>query len=774
MRNCSAFKLFSILVFLFLASESAAQLQPGFWMEHLPYYQARNVVEADKLIYCSTEKGLFYFDKKDNAVEKITRVQGLSDVGISSIQFIPQINTLVVAYQNANIDLIKNNQIVNIPDIKNKIMPGNKTINTIRYFDELVYLACGFGLVVLDPVRYQIKDTYFIGDDGLKTNVLDLVLFKDSFYAATENGILMANSKDPFLADFNRWEKCLSAPNPDGYYSQILLFKDNLLTLMVGEENQADMIYELQDGVWSVPLFYEPGKNRSIWTDGEVLVITRQYSLEAFDVDGERVYLIYQYNFGTMDLYRAIRDSEGYYWLADGKNGLVRSNNQWHSSSIIPNGPFRESAFNFAFSPKALFVAGGSKDQSLTQTYSNSGYYKYESGLWYNFNRDLTESYPSYLFDLTEIVVDPADADHIFAGSWGCGVLEFQNDVLVKVHNDSNSSLQTILPGFYVRIGGMAFDQNQNLWVTNSAVDNILSVYTKNGDWIAFPYGGTSNFSQTGRLVIDTNGFKWVILPRGEGLFVLDDNGTLENLQDDQYKKVIVRNEEGEVVNDIYSIAVDRDGLIWVGTNQGILVYYSPWSVFSATSIQANRIIVNLDGTPQPLLGTETINAIAVDGANRKWFGTQSGGAVLMSADGTQQIEQFTTGNSPLLSNTVLNIGINPETGELFFGTDKGISSYKGYATEPAASLSNIYVYPNPVRPNYEGDIIIKGTVDFTQVRITDIAGNVVFSTQSLGGQAVWNGRDYSGNKVATGVYLVYLTTRDGSATEVTKLLFVK
>ncbi len=774
MRNCFPGTLLFLLFFMLLLSRSEAQLQPGYWNEHLPYYQAKEVVDAGDKIYCATDQGLFFFDKTDNSLEKITRIQGLSDVGVSTIFYLDSFEALIVAYTNSNIDLIKGSTIVNVPDIRNKIMAGNKTINRIYTWEDRVYLACGFGIVVFDPEREEIQDTYLIGEEGTKTNVFDILVKNDTLFAATEKGIFRAGVNDPFLADYARWSKWNNLPDPNGTYSQLLEFNEDLFVLLEGVDSNPDQLFQYRDGNWIVPDFYEPSNYRRIWADDEMLMLTRALSVEGFNRDLERVYLLYQYNFGTMDAFSSIRDSEGFYWIADRRNGLVRSNEPWHAVSILPNGPFRESAFNFAFGNNTLYVAGGSKDQSLTQTYSNAGFYTYKDGWWTNFNRDLQANFPDYLFDLTEIIVDPNDPTHVFAGSWGCGLLEFRNDELVEVYNDTNSTLQSILPGFYVRIGGMAYDRNGYLWISNAAVDNILSVVSPDGEWTALPYGGTTSRSQTGRVVIDSNNFKWVILPAGEGLFVLNDSGTPSDLTDDEYKKITVRNEEGEVVNDIFSLAVDRDGLLWIGTNQGVLVYYATWSVFTEASFQANRIIVNLDGTPQPLLGTETINAIAIDGANRKWFGTQSGGVVLMSADGTTQLEQFTTANSPLLSNTILQLAIDPQSGEVFIASDKGISSYRGFATEPELNFTQVSVYPNPVRPNYEGNIVIKGTIEQTQAKITDIAGNVVFSTESLGGQAIWDGRDFSGNKVATGVYLVYMTNFDGSKTAVTKLLFVK
>ena len=235
-----------------------------------------------------------------------------------------------------------------------------------------------------------------------------------------------------------------------------------------------------------------------------------------------------------------------------------------------------------------------------------------------------------------------------------------------------------------------------------------------------------------------------------------------------------MRDEDGEIINDIYSIAEDMDGAVWVGTNLGVLVYYSSYSVLQNPSTNAQRIIVEIDGTPQHLLGTETVAAIAIDGANRKWFGTDGGGVFLMSDDATEQILNFNVDNSPLLSNSIISISIDEKNGDVYFGTDQGIVTYRGTATGGEHDFGGLYVYPNPIRPGFEGDIVIKGTMTDAIVKITDVSGNIVYETKSLGGQAIWDGKDFSGRRLGTGVYLVFCSNEDGSETNVTKLLFIK
>jgi hypothetical protein len=223
-------------------------------------------------------------------------------------------------------------------------------------------------------------------------------------------------------------------------------------------------------------------------------------------------------------------------------------------------------------------------------------------------------------------------------------------------------------------------------------------------------------------------------------------------------------------------MAEDLDGNMWVGTSSGPAVYYNPDAVFSGDNFYATQVIIpRKDGTiyGDLLLATETITAIAIDGANRKWFGTQNSGVYLMSADGLKQIYHFNTANSPILSNSITDIAIDPASGEVFIGTDQGVISFRSTATLGGDAFGKVYVFPNPVRPEYQGNIVVTGLIRDTNVKITDISGNLVFETTSLGGQAIWNGKNMDGKRASTGVYLVFCTNEDGSQTFITKLLFI-
>jgi ligand-binding sensor domain-containing protein len=372
-------------------------------------------------------------------------------------------------------------------------------------------------------------------------------------------------------------------------------------------------------------------------------------------------------------------------------------------------------------------------------------------------------------------LIDPDNINHIFVSTWGGGLLEYENNNLIKQYTESNSPLQTIISGRpYVRICGLAMDKSKNLWLTQTGVPGNIKVLKSDGTWIVNPL--TINAPTIGDIINTAIGQKWIILPRGYGLFIYDDNKTPENFDDDRSKKMLVQDSENQVISFVYSIAEDLDGNIWVGTDQGPVIYFNPEKVFDS-DLKANRIkIPRNDGTnlADYMLKTETITSIAIDGANRKWLGTASSGAYLLSPDGTTQIKNFNEQNSPLLSNSIVTLAVDNKTGEVWFGTSKGVQSFRGDATTGEEKFKKVYTFPNPVREDFKGNVTITGLIRDTQIRITDISGNLVYETVSDGGQATWDLKTYNGRRVDTGVYLVFCASKDGSQSYVTKMLVIK
>ena len=317
-------------------------------------------------------------------------------------------------------------------------------------------------------------------------------------------------------------------------------------------------------------------------------------------------------------------------------------------------------------------------------------------------------------------------------------------------------------------------DDEKNLWITQSGVQGNIKTLKPDGTWIVNPV--TIDAPTIGDIIIAKSGYKWIILPRGYGLFILNDKNTPSDFSDDRYKKVVVKDIDGNTYSNIYSIAEDLKGDIWIGTDQGPVVYYNPYSIFDDDPRAMRLKVPRNDGTELAdyMLATETITSIAVDGADRKWLGTFSSGAYLLSADGTQQILNYNEENSPLLSNSITSVLVEEKSGEIWFGTDKGTISLRGEATTGGENFDKIYSFPDPVREDYSGNVTITGLMRNTDIKITDVSGNLVYETTSTGGQATWDLTTYNGKRVSTGVYIVFCSSEDGAMSSVTKMLVIK
>ena len=518
-----------------------------------------------------------------------------------------------------------------------------------------------------------------------------------------------------------------------------------------------------------VTLFsFEPGVyNKSFDNSQDGFTVSSSASVRYYNSNGSLVKTISSYGWGIPKIFQAVADN-GDIWIADKDAGLIRGENMTDFLQLTLPGPNSNNAFNISSLNGKTIICGG----ATTSEWNSTGL-PLEISIFENNNWDSITS--TSISDPLRSLIDPGNSNHLFVSTWGGGLLEYENNILVKQYNESNSPLQSIIPGRpYTRICGMAMDKDRNLWITQTGVPGSIKTLSPDGIWIVNPL--TIEAPVIGDIIITSHGHKWIILPEGYGLFVLDDNRTPDIFSDDRFKKMLVQDSEGQIISSVYSLAEDLDGNIWAGTDQGPVIYYNPENVFDS-NMKASRIkIPRNDGTnlADYMLKTETITSMSVDGANRKWLGTASSGAFLLSADGTVQIENFNEQNSPLLSNSLLTLAVDNKTGDIWFGTSRGVQSVRGDATAGGEKFTNVYSFPNPVREDFTGNVTITGLVRDTQIRITDISGNLVYETVSDGGQASWDLSNYRGNRVATGVYLIFCASKDGSQATVTKILVIK
>ncbi len=750
----------------------------GSWRTHLPYNQIIDIAVVDNLIYAATPFSIFVYNKLDNSIDRLDKVKGLTDVGINKIGYNENTNEILIAYKDANLDIINmDGSIINISDIKDKEILGNKTINNITFKGNYAYLSCGFGIVILDMDRKEIYDTYYIGPEGNAINVMDITYNDTSLFAATENGVYFADINDLNLADYHQWQKDMRLLHPDLPYNLIANFNNEIYINYYSRAWEKDTMFVFNGNTWD---YFEKANTKQRFqmnvVDNKMLIVNRG-NVAVYKNDMTIEYIVWKPGEQLINPLSVDMDNE-FIWVGDNSKGLVKVwNSGWSGEFIKPNGPDYNSVFQLDAGGDNIWVASGGKKPDWSKLYLRDGVFSFINNTWYNHNSQTTPAFDT-ISDYVCVKVDPANPNIAYVGTWQTGVLKFVDNKLTDIFDAQNSSLEPwVSNNNLINISGLDFDSNHNLWIANSGSPKILSVMKNNGNWKSFNLGGILNGSDIGSLMVDNSNQKW-ILRRSDGIIVFTDNGTIDDVTDDKYKILRSSPGQGNIPGSaIYSFATDQDGEVWIGTDKGIAVVYSPDNIFvPGANYDAQKILVPRNdgsGLADYLLETELVSAIAVDGANRKWIGTERAGLFLFSADGLEQIHQFTTNNSPLLSNNIISISI-AKNGEVFVGTANGIISYKGTATPPAPPGTKIYAYPNPVREDYTGLIAIKGLENNSFIKITDSYGNLVYQTKSEGGQAIWDGNNFNGDRVVTGIYMVFAVTTDKSEKVVTKILVVK
>jgi len=774
-------RLVIIVTALFMSLSLKAQLGIGEWRDHLSYSQALSVAETESSVFCSTRGGLFTYNKNNHNIQRLSKVTGLSETDIKAIEYNSDNDILLVAYSNANIDLIEGNRIINLSDIYRKQLTGKKTINNIMMHGDNAYLSCGFGIVVVNLKKKEISGTYFIGDEGSQLEVYETCTDQyDSIYAATESGIYKADINNNNLENYGFWKRETDIPYALAQFNSICYFDNRIFVNHHDVNNNDDDVFYKEGNSWH-RLNSHSIINKAITCSEDKLIIISLYRVNIFNKDLEILELIDEYvTEGIQDPRYALIDNNNTLWIADYNYGLIQSTDFQSYESIYPNGPFDSNVWDMEVVGDGLWMAAGGLEGAWGNSWSNSGLSAMINNNWEVFNYRTIDEMDN-IRDVVKVIVDPQNKQRVYAGTWGYGVMEFLDGELITIHNENNSdgSLQNIFPGSpYVRTAGLAFDSQNNLWITNSGVPNPISVKKTDGRWKNFNYSPYIGEAFMGEIIITPYDHKWVVLPRGHGLLAFDNKNTIDDETDDEVKKVNVRawQPNGSVItlNDVYSIAIDLENHIWIGTNSGVVVFYGPERVFTTNDFLGSQPSVDLqDSIYHALLGSETVTAIAVDGANRKWLGTEDSGVFLVSEDGTEEILNFNISNSALPSNKIFSIAINNETGEVFIGTGKGIVSYRSTAIKSDFGNQEIFVFPNPVREDYDGPVTVRGLPYNSEVKITDISGNIVYETESLGGQAIWYGKNFRGERVQTGVYLVFASNSDASRKLVTKILFI-
>ena len=766
--------LLCVILFVFPTIAKAAY---GDWTIYAAYHHASKVAVLNNKVFVLSDNGLYSYDPEDTSIETYDKTNSLSDNHIFDMVRCDATKLIVLLYRNGNIDLLDSKgNAYNMPELKAKPLP-DKTMNSMYVNNEFVYVSTNSGIVVLDTKRKVFTHYY---DFGVRVN--DVVVHDDAIMAVTPNGVFKGELSTNLL-DASNWKKI-----SDYNFSKIMVFNDTYYVCTMGTSPQLRVVtnknnfgfkYTTDDVVKDYciaddKLFY--------FGDKHTLIFDKDGNYKTIDNDLKTVHAEYVGN---------------KFWMACNTNGLLQSSFDGDLfkqtvSSIIPNSPFYNYFYKLRLVNNRLLSVGGFFEFSSSSRIAFAT--QFENGVWTTF--DENSAYEGvggdfYYRNYHDIIQDPDDPNHHFVGA-KAGLIEYRNYKFEKQYTHKNAGLTSIIPtsshaNYYVWISGFNYDSQKNLWMLNSQVDTIIKVMKPNGEWFGYYCPEIANHSIMGDLMFDSQrGWIWAnshfsSSVNNGGLFVLDTNGTINQRSDDRSRFIyIFNNQDGQSyhIDNLHCIVEDLNGAIWIGTDLGPFVTYEPSTIFNQDFYFTQCKVPRNDGTNYAdyLLGEVEVRCIAIDGGNRKWMGTAGNGLYLVSADGTEILEHFTVDNSPLISNDIFSIAIDGSSGEVFIATENGLVSYMSNAVDPEESFDKdiVKAYPNPVRPDYTGKIIITGLMQNSVVKIVNAAGRLVKEGTSVGGEFTWDRLTNEGKQAASGVYYVLATDSEGDKGVATKFLIVK
>jgi hypothetical protein len=742
------------------------------WKGYFSYNDIKDISQSPTQFYAASENALFSQNLNTNETKTTNTVDGLSGQTISSIYFSPTFNKTLVGYENGLLIIVNeaDGLIRKKVDIVNKQLPPNlKKINHFAEHDGIAYLSCDFGIVQFNLSTLLFGDTYFIGNNGAEIRVNQTAISNGFIYAScTFNGIRRANIESGNLINFSEWSE-LNGGNWNG-----IARVGNELVAMNANGN-----LNRYNGATFQPFLQFPQTAVDLRSSEDQLAITFPNQVKIYNaqlantltVNDVQLAQIIAPKFSCSTIIGAT------VYIGTKENGVVTTslNGAANFDYLLPDGPLRNSSFAINASTENLWVVFGGYAPNYNPyayefgTNALFGISKLSDKQWIN----IPASEVLGAKALSDIAVNPNNNNEVYISSFFSGLLKLENDVptiLLTPANTGPNGLENIAIANNpndIRINNPIFDKAGNLWLTNNLVEKALKVLRANGQWQSYSLAPViPKLPNFGSLLIDKNNTKW--MASRDGVFAFNENSG-------NFKIITEGSDEGNLPSpDVRTIAIDNRNQLWIGTNKGLRVLSSIDRYNSAGQLNANPIIILEDNVPQELLFQQYITAIEVDGANNKWIGTANSGVFQFSSDGQQTLQRFTIDNSPLPSNTINDIDINPTTGEVFFATPQGIVVYKGISTDGSENLQNVKVYPNPVRPGFAGTVKIAGLLDKANIKITDISGNLVYEVISEGGTIEWDTTAFGKYKVASGVYMIFIAARDGLETTVKKVMIVR
>ncbi|NVJ88531.1 MAG: T9SS type A sorting domain-containing protein [Flavobacteriaceae bacterium] len=749
------------------------------WEDFFSYNNVKDFIKVDNTIYALVDNAVFTYNESTNELTKFSSIKGLSGESTSAIYYSKTFKRLVIGYENGLVEVIDDDEVITrSSDILNFNQSGSKRINHISEFGNKLYLSTPFAIVEYNIDNLEFGDTFFIGNNSTSLAINEILVNNSTIYAATENGIFSANVNNTLLIDFNNWTQEFSGRN----FSHIEIFNN---AVFVTENTN---LFQINNGQLNLTRnFFEEVKNINATTNNFTITLNKSAIVLNSNLLQTNDFTVTN-NF-DFTLSNALLDDSNTLYLGTQEFGILKSSTTTNGTyeEIHPEGPLFNETFDIAVKENNLWVVYGGYDLVYAPRDIRKGFSHFNGQNWINTKYDPAVPYR----DLVSITIDPNAENRVFISSFGStansnstetgGLLEVENDVITNFYNQNNSPLQSIETNsttITIRIGGTAFDNEGNLWVTNVGVPNELKKLSVSGQWTSYDVSSAKTRPDFGlsQLVLDRSNNVW-FGTRGNGVIAFNESSNTA-------KSLITTPNLGSLPDaNVNTVAVDRSNRIWLGTRSGMVVFRGANSIFSSNVVNAQPVIIEENGIGERLLGDQFVNTIAIDGADNKWFGTDKGGVVYTNPSGLRTIANFSIENSPLPSNRILKIAVDNNNGKVYFATDKGIVAYDSKVSPFADTLGEVYAYPNPSLKNHNtvtidvrnGTSLPKGT----NVKILDVAGNLVYETnviegqQLQGGKVVWDKTNLSGKKVASGIYIVLLSTDDGTESTSTKIAIV-
>ena len=763
-RTNSTVKLHWTITLLLLtatAVSSQTDIPIGSWRNHLAHNRSRMAHIVRDEIYSISEHGMFIYRPEDKGIQLLSKIDGLSEVTITAINHQEGTGLIILGYDNGNIDLIQDREITNLVDIKKADLPYNKNILGIALYNQYIYFITEFGVVAYDQDQSAFKETWQnLSETGDFLRIMNGAVLRDTLFLATEQGIIAGDlSPENNLLDFRNWRRFQPEDGlPAESTRNVEVYKQDLY--IVQDVND---IYRYTEGSW-MRVFQE--------ISNPVISLTASSSALTITIS-DRVYYLTEGGVlqeVTDDHFLSLKDAilqNDNLYASDFINGLIHIR-PGSSEVIRPSGPFSNDVFGIYDAGGDVVVVPSGYDGQYQPLRNHSGFYYFSGGSWTNYNNSGGSGYKTLppVSDLVGITYDEA-GDRIYFASFGYGMVEWDMAEDFRIYDADTPRVSLVNsnpPGPNTFVSSIYHGTDGKVWMVNYNTGIPLHEYTEPDKWKGHMIPITGSYNITG-LIVTADNNKWMIVHPAAGGGILaynEESGKVRRLTSDAGNGNLPD-------NFVTAVVEDMEGQIWIGTRNGVAYFPFPFLVFDEPDFEAIRPVYENNF----LFKNESITCLDIDGGNRKWIGTEKG-AWLFGPDGTALVVHYNQQNSPMLSDRMVDIEVNQASGEVFFGTDKGLISFRGDAVAPAENHSNVKIFPNPVTPNFNGIVGIEGLPQDAIVKITDISGNLVFQTRSEGGIATWNVLDYNGRRPKTGIYLVFSSTEDGNDTFVGKLAIVK